>query len=62
MLVGIEVTAEDVRTGTVKHTNTCYFPMVAKDDEGQPAIVPGLRLETSENTRRFLEAIKRREV
>lgn len=61
LLVGIKVTAEDVRTGTVKHTNTCYFTMVAKNDEGQPTAVPGLRLETTEDTRRFLEAIKRRE-
>ncbi|RPD49268.1 acyl-CoA thioesterase [Hymenobacter sediminis] len=62
LLVGIKVTAEDVRTGTVKHTNTCYFTMVAKDDNGRPTQVPGLRLETAEDTRRFLEAIKRREV
>lgn len=62
LLVGIKVTAEDVRTGVVKHTNTCYFTMVAKDDHGRPTQVPGLRLETAEDTRRFLEAIKRREV
>ncbi|RSK37730.1 acyl-CoA thioesterase [Hymenobacter metallilatus] len=61
LLVGIKVIAEDVRSGTVKHTNTCYFTMVAKDDEGRPTVVPGLSLETPEDSRRFLEAIKRRE-
>ncbi|MCA8833025.1 acyl-CoA thioesterase [Hymenobacter pini] len=61
LLVGIKVIAEDVRTGAVKHTNTCYFTMVAKDDDGKPTPVPGLELETPEDTRRFLEAIKRRE-
>ncbi|MBT9392234.1 acyl-CoA thioesterase [Hymenobacter sp. NST-14] len=61
VLVGIKVTAEDVRTGTVKHTNTCYFTMVAKDDAGKPTPVPGLLLETRDDTRRFQEAIKRRE-
>lgn len=61
LLVGIKVIAEDVRTGTVKHTNTSYFTMVAKDDEGRPTPVPGLLLETPDDTRRFLEAIKRRE-
>ncbi|TGE14934.1 acyl-CoA thioesterase [Hymenobacter elongatus] len=61
LLVGIKVIAEDVRTGTVKHTNTSYFTMVAKDDSGQPTAVPGLTLETHEDSRRFLEAIKRRE-
>lgn len=62
LLVGIKVIAEDVRTGSVKHTNTSYFTMVAKDDEGRPTPVPGLLLETPEDTRRFMEAIKRREV
>lgn len=61
LLVGIKVIAEDVRTGTVKHTNTSYFTMVAKDDAGKPTPVPELLLETPEDTRRFLEAIKRRE-
>lgn len=61
LLVGIKVIAEDIRTGVVKHTNTSYFTMVAKDDAGKPTPVPGLLLETPEDTRRFLEAIKRRE-
>lgn len=61
LLVGIKVIAEDVRSGLVKHTNTCYFTMVAKDDDGRPSQVPGLLLETPDDTRRFLEAIKRRE-
>jgi len=62
LLVGIRVIAEDVRTGSVKHTNTSYFTMVAKNEAGQPTLVPGLILETPIDTRRFLEAIKRREL
>ncbi|MBD2713501.1 acyl-CoA thioesterase [Microvirga sp. STR05] len=61
LLVGIKVIAEDVRTGLVKHTNTSYFTMVAKNEQGKPTTVPGLTLESPEDTRRFLEAIKRRE-
>jgi len=61
LLVGIKVIAEDVRSGSVKHTNTCYFTMVAKDDDGRLSQVPSLLLETPDDTRRFLEAIKRRE-
>ncbi|WP_345113567.1 acyl-CoA thioesterase [Hymenobacter algoricola] len=61
LLVGIKVIAEDVRSGLVKHTNTSYFTMVAKDDSGSPTPVPGLSLESPEDTRRFVEAIKRRE-
>ena len=36
--------------------------MVAKDDAGKPVEVPALLLETPEDTRRFLESMKRREL
>lgn len=62
MVVGIKVIAEDFRIGTVKHTNTSYFTMVSKGDNGLPTKVPGLILETKEDVKRFLEAIKRREL
>lgn len=62
LLVGIKVIAENIKTGTVKHTNTSYFTMVAKDEKGKPTPVPGLELQTKEEVRRFLEAIRRREI
>jgi acyl-CoA hydrolase len=62
MVVGIKVISEDVRNATVKHTNTSYFTMVAKNDEGRPTKVPGLILENREEVRRFLESIKRKEL
>lgn len=62
MVVGIKVIAENFKAGTVKHTNTSYFTMVAKDDTGVPTKVPGLILETKEDVKRFLEAIKRKEL
>ncbi|WP_373515055.1 acyl-CoA thioesterase [Persicitalea sp.] len=62
MVVGIKVVAENVTTGVQNHTNTSYFTMVAKNDHGQPTPVPPLLLETREDARRFLEAIKRREI
>jgi uncharacterized protein (TIGR00369 family) len=62
LVVGIKVLAEDVRTGTQTHTNTSYFTMVAKGDDGRPRPVPELILETSEDARRFLEALKRKEL
>lgn len=40
MEVGIRVEAEDIRSGARRHTNSCYFTMVAVDDEGRPAEVP----------------------
>ncbi len=60
IVVGIKVIAEDFKNGTVKHTNTSYFTMVAKNDEGKPTTVPGLILETKADIRRFMEAMKRR--
>lgn len=62
MVVGIRVTAEDVTKGTVRHTNTSYFTMVAKGEDGKPRKVPALLLESREDVRRYLEAIKRIEL
>jgi len=62
LVVGIRVNAENVRTREIKHTNTSYFTMVAKDENNQPVVVPGLELETPDDLRRFLEALKRREL
>ena len=62
MVIGIKVIAENVRTGTVKHTNTSYFTMVATDDNQKPTEVPALLLETPDDKRRFLEAMKRKEL
>jgi len=62
MVVGIRVVSENVKTGDKKHTNTSYFTMVAKDDEGKPTEVPPLILESKEDIRRCLEAIKRKQL
>ena len=62
MVIGIKVIAENFKIGTVKHTNTSYFTMVAKGDNGKPTEVPGLILETKEEVKRFLEVIKRKEL
>ncbi len=62
MIIGIRVEAENVLTGMKRHTNTSYFTMVAKGQDNKPKEVPGLQLETQEEARRFLEAIKRREL
>lgn len=62
MIVGIRVEAEQVKTGTVRHTNSCYFTMVAKDDEDKPAEVPKLILQTPEEVKRFVEAMRLKEI
>lgn len=60
LVVGIKVIAENITNASVKHTNTSYFTMVAKDAYDKPAQVPGLLLETRDDVRRYLEAIRRR--
>ena len=60
LVVGIRVISENVKTNLIKHTNTSYFTMVAKDEHNQPAEVPGLILETHEEVRRFEEARRRK--
>lgn len=60
LVVGIQVTAENVKNHTIKHTNTSYFTMVAKDDEDRSTTVPPLILEDMDQIRRFIEAIKRK--
>ena len=62
LIVGIKVTAENARLGIVKHTNTSYFTMVARDDAGRPVLVPPLILETDDDLRRFATAAERRKL
>lgn len=60
MEVGIRVSAEDFRTGTVRHTNSCYFTMVAIDDDRTPVAVPTLKPGTDDERRRWADAETRR--
>lgn len=62
MVIGIRVIAENVKLGVVKHTNTSYFTMVAKDENDKPTAVPPLLLEDNEEVKRFLEAMSMREI
>lgn len=58
MIVGIRVEAENIQTGKVKHCNSSYFTMVAKDEQGKNTKVPGLVLSNFEEIRRFYNCIK----
>ena len=62
LVVGIKVIAENIETGEIRHTNTSYFTMVAKDKAGIPREVPALALENEDEVRRFMEAMKRKEL
>lgn len=58
MIVGIRVEAENIQTGKVKHCNSSYFTMVAKDENGTKIKVPGLILSSLQDVRRFYNCIK----
>lgn len=58
MIVGIRVETLNPKTGVMQHTNSCYFTMAAKDDEGNLIAVPGLEIETETQLRRFCEGIE----
>jgi uncharacterized protein (TIGR00369 family) len=62
IIVGIRVEALNVKLGTIKHTNSCYFTMVAKGDDDKPTLVPELILETHEEVKRCIEAMKMKDI
>lgn len=59
MEIGIRVEAQNIRQRSVRHTNSCYFTMVAMED-GRPAPVPPLALETERQRCRFAAAEERK--
>ena len=61
MIIGIRVESLQPQTGVLKHTNSCYFTMAAKDENGNLTEVPILQLSNETQLRRFCEgrAIRR---
>jgi acyl-CoA hydrolase len=62
MEIGIRVEAENIRTGGRRHTNSCYFTMVAVDDQGHPVPVPVFLPQTELEKRRHRAAELRKEL
>lgn len=58
MIIGIRVEAENIQTGIIKHCNSSYFTMVAKDKEGNSVPVPGLIISNLKEVRRFCNCLK----
>jgi len=55
----VVVSAENVLTGKVTHTNTAYFVYVALGEDGRPTPVPPLICETDKEKKRFKEGAAR---
>jgi uncharacterized protein (TIGR00369 family) len=62
LVVGIRVESQNIKTGKIKHTNSSFFTMVAKGDDDKPAVVPALVLENKEDVKRFIEAMRMKEI
>lgn len=60
--VGIKVTAENLKTHQIRHTNTCYFTMVAVDQDGRPTSVKAFTPSTEVQKRRWHEAEERQKM
>ena len=62
MEVGIKVIAENIRGKVVRHVNSCFFTMIAVDDDGKPVTTPMLTPVSADERRRFAGAEFRRSV
>ncbi|KFL35133.1 MULTISPECIES: acyl-CoA thioesterase [unclassified Sulfurospirillum] len=62
MEVGIKVIAENIQKGIATHTNSCFFTMVAVDENGRPKPVPALVPETDVEKRRYHDGKRRRDI
>ena len=60
MEIGIKVIAEEIRTKVVRHVNSCFFTMIAVDDNGKPTPVPAWLPASAEEKRRYAAAELRR--
>lgn len=56
----VKVTAEEVLTGKITHTNEAFFVYVALDEEGRPTAVPPLLCETEAEKQLYEQATDRR--
>ena len=62
MEIGVKVIAENIRSQVVRHANSCFFTMVAVNDNGKPTSVTPLTPSTPDEKRRFEAAKLRRQL
>ena len=62
MEIGIKVITENIQTQLVRHANSCFFTMVAMDNERRPAPVPPLVPVSPDEIRRSKAAQVRRQL
>lgn len=62
MEIGIKVLAENIRNQQTRHVNSCFFTMVAVDEQGRKVSVPPWVPTTVDQRRRAEQALLRRQL
>jgi acyl-CoA hydrolase len=62
MEIGVKVVTENIQNRSVRHANSCFFTMVAVDEQGKATKVPALDPQTPDELRRHASAKVRREL
>ena len=62
MEIGIKVIAENIRSQQKRHVNSCFFTMVAVDDDRKPVAVPPRQPANEREKRRYEQALLRKEL
>lgn len=62
MEIGVRIEAENLKTGEVTHTGSCFLTYVALDEDKMPVAVEAVIPVTTDEKRRHREAIARREL
>ncbi|KAA8732151.1 acyl-CoA thioesterase [Acinetobacter qingfengensis] len=60
MEIGIRVEAQNIQKRTIRHTNSCYFTMIAVDETRKPTAIQPLVLDTDLKRCRFQAAEQRK--
>jgi acyl-CoA hydrolase len=62
MEIGIRVEAQNIQKRTIRHTNSCYFTMIAVDEQRKPKAIQPLLLDSDLKRCRFQAAEERRKL
>ena len=62
MEVGIKVVAQNIRSQQTRHVNSCFFTMIAVDDDRKPVPVRPLQPSSPDEKRRHAAAVARKQL
>jgi len=60
--VGVKVFSEDLQNKNIRHTNSCYFTMVAMNEDGKSITAPPLELEDEFEKKLYEAAVMRKKL